>query len=423
MASSIERIFRKNPLWPQVKKAALLCVKKGYPSYIVGGALRDALLNKTPQDFDIASSARPKELLKIFPRAHYVGKAFGVLYLPLRGGRGVEIAAFRKEGPYLDGRRPSKVEFCSIEEDAGRRDFTINALYYDIEKKEVIDFKEGLKDIRKKQIKTVGPPQKRFKEDKLRMMRAVRFSAMLGFDIEKKTFETLKKNISSIHQIAKERVINELEKIGAAGDFERAFILFTKIRFFPLLWPSYSWRMSPLWKRQKKCLCLFCRKKRDVLFFWILLFVPFIKEGQKALPLLSRGLREAGLPSQTIKNILRFFSFKKMMLSKARAGAKLRMLAYPRSDIYFQILYHILSVQKKLEQRKNLIQMKKHFEKLTKGRGHLPSPFLKGGDFLKAGVKKGPMISKWIDLFYDDQLEGRIQSRPQALKILKRISS
>ena len=148
-------------------------------------------MKKIPKDFDVATNAHPDQVKKIFKHSQFVGKSFGVIHLPFKNGQHIEIATFRKDGTYIDGRRPESVEFTSIEEDAKRRDFTINALYYDFHKKKVIDFFEGIKDIEEKKIRTVGNPEVRFQEDYLRIIRALRFSVTFDFEIEEKTFKTL----------------------------------------------------------------------------------------------------------------------------------------------------------------------------------------------------------------------------------------
>lgn len=221
MKTNLSSIFEQSPNWEEILSIIKTLHQEGFETYIVGGAVRDALLNKIPIDFDIATQAAPKEVMRLFPQCKEVGRSFGVILYPLKQiPYSVEIATFRKEGEYQDGRRPSSVEFSSLEEDYKRRDFTINALYYDIKADKVIDFVKGEEDLQARRIRTVGNPEIRFKEDKLRLMRALRFASVYNFKIEASTSQTLKKLLPEIKQIAQERVIDELNKT-----FKKAAIL------------------------------------------------------------------------------------------------------------------------------------------------------------------------------------------------------
>ena len=152
----------------------------GYVAYFAGGCVRDLVRGEVPKDFDVATSARPEEVQKIFARTYAVGAHFGVIVV-LENGFQFEVATFRSDGVYLDGRRPTEVHFSSAEEDAKRRDFTINGMFFDPEKNEVIDFVGGRADLEAKLIRAIGDPAQRFAEDRLRMLRAVRFATVLDF--------------------------------------------------------------------------------------------------------------------------------------------------------------------------------------------------------------------------------------------------
>ena len=186
----------------------------GYEAYIVGGSLRDSLLGMQPKDIDIASSASPTEIKRIFNSYKTIdtGIDFGTVTL-IYNDKPVEITTFRSESVYLDSRRPDSVSFeKNVDEDLKRRDFTINAMAYNQSKK-LVDLFSGEEDLNNKLIRCVGSPDERFSEDALRMLRAVRFACVLNFDIEKKTFEAIKHNASRIEHISKERIQAELNKI------------------------------------------------------------------------------------------------------------------------------------------------------------------------------------------------------------------
>src|SRR3972149_8226514 len=190
--------------------------KKGFEIYVVGGAVRDILTGRPVDDWDFTTSATPEEILKIFPEGFY-DNIFGTVGISHPDSENpLEIKTFRKEFGYSDARRPDKVAWGkSLEEDLARRDFTINAMA--LKKKDgdfdLIDPYSGQKDLEKKIIKAVGDANERFSEDALRMMRAIRIAAELGFEVEEKTLDAIKKNASLINKIAKERVKEELFKL------------------------------------------------------------------------------------------------------------------------------------------------------------------------------------------------------------------
>ncbi|MBI4432606.1 MAG: CCA tRNA nucleotidyltransferase [Candidatus Omnitrophica bacterium] len=183
-----------------------------YDAYFVGGCVRDLLLKKKPKDFDIATNARPQVIQSLFPKTVPVGIQFGVV-LVLVDGEPFEVATFRADKGYQDGRRPTGVRFTDAKEDALRRDFTVNGLFYDPIARKVLDWVGGQKDLKRRVIRAIGDPKKRFTEDKLRMLRAVRFASVLGFKIEPKTSAAAKKMAKSIQVVSQERVRDELVKM------------------------------------------------------------------------------------------------------------------------------------------------------------------------------------------------------------------
>ncbi len=184
---------------------------KGYQAHFAGGCVRDRIRGVEPKDFDIATSALPEQVQKIFPKTIPVGVQFGVI-LVLEQETTFEVATFRTESSYADGRRPEKVAFATLEEDAKRRDFTVNGLYYDLNTRKVIDLVNGEADIKRKIIRTIGNPDERFLEDHLRMFRAIRFAVQLGYEIEPATFASIKKHAPLISKVSQERIRDELSK-------------------------------------------------------------------------------------------------------------------------------------------------------------------------------------------------------------------
>jgi len=184
----------------------------GFRAFWVGGCVRDFLLGREPGDYDIATSARPEQIERLFQRTIPVGRKFGVMVV-VEGGRQFQVATFRAEADYEDGRHPKHVSFGDAEADARRRDFTVNGLFYDPVRRQLHDWVGGEVDLRAKIIRTIGSPVERFAEDHLRLLRALRFAAQLDFSIEGGTFAALKANAAKIKTISAERVRDELTKL------------------------------------------------------------------------------------------------------------------------------------------------------------------------------------------------------------------
>jgi putative nucleotidyltransferase with HDIG domain len=197
----------------------------GYLAYLVGGCVRDLLLQRIPKDFDVATSARPEELLQLFPAADRVGAHFGVV-LVHEDSAHVEVATFRSDMEYRDGRHPEAVRFeTDPRQDVLRRDFTINALLLDPETDKVLDFTGGRDDLAAGVIRAIGDPERRFREDHLRLLRAVRFAARLGFTIAPGTFEAIRRLAPLIHNVSAERVRDEIARILVEGGARRGLEL------------------------------------------------------------------------------------------------------------------------------------------------------------------------------------------------------
>jgi tRNA nucleotidyltransferase/poly(A) polymerase len=184
----------------------------GFAAFWVGGCVRDFLLGRKPQDYDIATDARPEQIENLFQRTLAVGRRFGVMIV-VEGKQHFQVATFRAEADYRDGRRPGKIVFSNAEADAQRRDFTINGLFFDPIAEKLHDWVGGEKDLRARIIRTIGAPEERFAEDHLRLLRAVRFAAQLGFEIEPETFAAVKRLAPKIELISAERIRDELIKL------------------------------------------------------------------------------------------------------------------------------------------------------------------------------------------------------------------
>jgi poly(A) polymerase len=215
-----------------------LC-EAGHESYLAGGCVRDMLLNKDPRDFDIATSAKPEDINRIFPDTIPVGAQFGVL-LVMIDHVPFEVATFRHDGPYLDGRHPSFVRYGTLREDVLRRDFTINGMVFDPVADLVIDLVEGQKDLNAQTIRAIGEPRARFEEDRLRMIRAVRFAANLKFTIEEKTFAAIQDLAATVTAVSWERIGEEITRILIEGGARRGFELLDETGLLMVLVPEVA---------------------------------------------------------------------------------------------------------------------------------------------------------------------------------------
>ena len=210
----------------------------GFAAFWVGGCVRDFLLGREPDDFDIATDATPEQIEKNFKRTVGVGKKFGVMVV-VEDGHNFQVATFRAESDYKDGRRPETIHFANAEADALRRDFTVNGLFYDPLTKKIHDWVGGEKDLRAKIIRTIGSPKERFAEDHLRLLRAVRFAAQLGFEIEPKTFAAVKSLAPKIRLISAERIRDELLKLFRPPHAARGLVLLLDSGLLGFILPEF----------------------------------------------------------------------------------------------------------------------------------------------------------------------------------------
>ncbi len=216
----------------------LKCLREeGCEAYLAGGCVRDDLLGKTPKDYDIATNARPDAVQRIFPKTIAVGSQFGVVLVVLEG-ESFAVTTFRFDGPYLDGRHPSHVRFGTMKEDILRRDFTINGMMYDPNENRLIDLVGGTRDLKLGLIRAIGDPRQRFEEDRLRMVRAIRFAASLDFTIEDDTLKAIQQQAQTISRIAWERIGEEITRLLTEGYARRGFDLLDTARLLEVLFPE-----------------------------------------------------------------------------------------------------------------------------------------------------------------------------------------
>ena len=418
------KIFRQHAHWAQIRKVLDRLHSSGFKTYLAGGCIRDVLLGKNPKDFDIATSAEPQKVLQLFPKSRVRGKAFGVVAVPLSKGQMVEVATFRKDGPYLDGRRPQSVTFSSEKEDALRRDFTINALFYDVQTDKILDYIEGLEDLKNKIIRTVGEPLRRFQEDKLRIIRALRFSVQLDFQLEAGTQKVLFDHKKELLSISKERIYEECLKILKTGKFSSALNVFKKLDLLEDIlghWDSSNWEMHlKFWKRGVPEEWL---RQND--FLWMYAFYPLLMtqpqsvltpEGQW-IHTFAKKLRIWRFPVKSIKSMRDMFYGSYCLLDKAQASLAKKLIIlnslFSKQIIYLSKAY-LTSKGASLE---SLNQIESAFL-MRAPEGALPKPLVNGEDLKQLGILEDRNMSIKLAQLYELQLEDQIIDKNRLLKTL-----
>ena len=240
--------LKNHPLYAEFVQVKNRLLAEGNKCWIAGGAVRDFILKKEPIDFDLVTDATTEKILELFPDAVPVGVQFGVVKIPLADGLFFDLATFRRESDYTDGRRPSFIDFATPEEDAFRRDFTMNALFWDDQEQQVIDFTSGAQDIKNKVIRCVGDPLVRFQEDHLRILRLLRFSLQLQFTIESDTLAAALQLVGKIKNTSGERIWSEIQKMMPHIDWPLILKNTLAVRIFELIFPVKIASLSPMQK-------------------------------------------------------------------------------------------------------------------------------------------------------------------------------
>ena len=415
---------------------------QGHKAYWAGGCVRDGLLGVPAKDYDVATDALPKELLRYFPDAIRVGIQFGVV-LVRRDGVDVEVATFRTDHDYRDGRRPESVSFTrSPEEDVRRRDFTINGLLYDPVGGEYLDFVGGQADLKVRIVRAIGDPDERFSEDKLRMLRAVRFAARLGFEIEDATLKSIQRHAAEIERISTERVRDEISRILTEGGARRGFELLDESGLLKVILPEISAlqgvEQSPqhhpegdVWTHT---LIMLDKLENPAVTLALgtllhdvgkpptfqrapdrIRFNGHVEIGMKMAEAVCRRLRysrdETEQVVALVANHMRF-----MHVPDMRESTLKKFLRMPRFDEHLELhRLDCLGSHGKLGcyemARKKLDELPE--EKLR------PPRLLTGDDLIAAGYRPGPEFQKMLADVEDAQLEGRLTEREQALSYVR----
>lgn len=425
---------------PQREKAISIVTRlrdQGYEAYLAGGCVRDFLLGKEPQDYDIATDAKPEVVKRLFLQTVPVGTQFGVI-LVILDGESFEVATFRFDGPYLDGRHPSHVRFASLKEDILRRDFTINGMMYDPVTEKIVDLVGGRTDLSRRLIRAIGDPRGRFEEDRLRMIRAVRFAASLGFDIDNGTLEAIRRLAPTITRISWERIGEEITRILTEGGADKGFALLDATGLLAIVLPEIEAmkgvEQSPDFHPEgdvfTHTLLTLGRliKPTETLAYGCLLhdvakpvcvqredgritFYGHTEKGaEMAVEILKRLRRSRAAWERVaylVRNHLRHTQAPKMRLSTLKRflgeeGIE-ELLDLARIDALSangDLGYYFFCRRKLAELREEEIH---------------PEPVLRGKDLIALGFAPGPIFQKILREVEEAQLEGEIASKEEAL--------
>jgi poly(A) polymerase len=432
-----------------VKAAATEIVRRlrhhGHSAYLVGGCVRDLLLGKEPEDYDVATSATPDHVQQYFEQTYPVGAQFGVILVEIGNKDFVEVATFRSDVSYSDGRHPDAVRYTqSAKEDVQRRDFTINGLLLDPENDQVLDYVGGQMDLKNGIVRAIGVPARRFEEDKLRMLRAVRFAARFGYKIEDETFSAIRDLAGEIKQVSRERVRDELLKMLTEGHARRAFELLDASGLLGYILPEIK-RMQgveqppqfhpegDVWIHTLMLLEQLPAGVSPTLALGALLhdvgkpatfrvapdrirFDGHVEVGEKVAADILHRLRlsndETAQVLALVANHMRFADVAKMKDSTLK-----RFFRLPRFDEHMEL--HRMDCTAS-HGKLDLYDFTRRKLEETPPQEIRPAPLVTGNDLIAAGYEPGPRFKEILEAIEDAQLEGRLQSREQALEFVGR---
>lgn len=444
-----QAIEAHNPSMTPRELADRICAKlrdSGHQAYLAGGCVRDLLLNREPADFDVATDARPERVQQLFPDSLAVGAQFGVIIV-VEDSAQVEVATFRSDIGYADGRHPLRVKYSETpEEDVRRRDFTINGMMMDPRDGRVLDFVGGQKDLQARVIRAIGEPAKRFEEDKLRMVRAVRFSARFGYEIEPATKRAIAKLAPGVTQVSQERLREELTKLLTEGAARRAFELLDETRLLRELLPEIA-RMKgvaqppqfhpegDVWTHTLLMLEGLPAGVSPTLAWGVLLhdvgkpptfkppsgpndrirFDEHVEVGTRMAEEICRRFRFSNDDKEQIAalvaNHLRFKDVPQM-----RQATLKRFVRMPKFEEHLEL--HRLDCTSSHRNLENY-EFVKRFIAETPAEAVRPQRLITGEDLKALGFKPGSVFREVLQAIEDAQLDGKIGSREEALSFAR----
>jgi putative nucleotidyltransferase with HDIG domain len=414
----------------------------GHAAYLTGGCVRDLLLGRAAKDFDVATSARPDELLRLFPGSGQVGAHFGVVLVHDEGTH-VEVATFRSDLEYLDGRHPDGVHFeTDPRQDALRRDFTINALLLDPVSGEVLDFINGRADLDSKLIRAIGDPERRFREDHLRLLRAVRFAARLGFEIEAETLAAIRRLAPSIQSVSAERVRDEIARILTEGGARRGMELLDATGLLREILPEVAalkgvqqppefhpegdvWTHTLIMLEGLHepsvtlALGVLLHDIGKPATFRIAERIRFDGHVEKGVEIAHALLMRLRFPHQVIEGVEALIAnhMKFMEVPRMRESTLKRFIRQPDFEEHMRL--HRLDCLSSHGGLENYEFVRKKQQEVPPEQLK-PTPLLTGTELIAAGYRPGPMFGVVLSEIEDAQLEGRISTAAQALEMARK---
>jgi poly(A) polymerase len=417
--------------------------KSRHIAYFAGGCVRDMVRGLIPKDYDIVTDARPEAVQELFQRTVAVGAHFGVIIV-LEKDFQFEVATFRSDDAYIDGRHPSAVHFSSPEQDAQRRDFTINGMFYDPVAEKVIDFVGGCADIAAKLVRAIGDPARRFAEDRLRMLRAVRFATVLDYQIDKQTWGALVANAATINQISAERIRDELVRIFMSPNRVRGWDLLDASGLMRAILPELDAMKGVLQPEQfhpegdvfvhtRLMLHLLAAEVSVPLVFAVLFhdvakpvtatvdktgrirFNEHDRIGAEMTEAIMRRLRFSGAEIEaTVEMVRQHMVFKDA--PKMRVAKLKRFMARPTWDDELELhRVDCESSHRMLDNYEFLLLKREEFA----NEPIIPPPLVRGDDLIALGLKPGPRFGEILEAVETRQLEGTLQTRDEALAWVK----
>ena len=429
-----------DPIKEEATKVISKLQQSGYLAYFAGGCVRDLLRDQVPTDYDIATNALPEQVTSLFSKTRSVGAHFGVIIV-ISGEFAFEVATFRNDGSYGDGRRPESVEFTSPEEDVLRRDFTINGIFYDPIEGSTIDYVNGQDDIESGTVRAIGNPESRFREDHLRLLRAVRFAARFDYQIEENTWAAICSHAEEIKNISEERIRDELSKILTDPNRVRGFDLLVESGLMKAMIPEIldlkGCEQPPQF-----------HPEGDV-FVHTRLMLTLLKDDPSLSLVLSVLLHDIGKPStysyDEESERIRFNGHDR--IGAEMASDILKRLKFPNKvieEVTEMVANHMTfkDVQKMREAKLKRFMARPTFEDETElhrvdclgswggldnydflnqkrtefdNEPIIPPPLLTGNDLIEIGWEPGPRLGEVLTKVQDMQLEKNLNSKEEAL--------
>jgi poly(A) polymerase len=388
----------------------------GYTAYWAGGCVRDELLGLVPQDYDVATSAKPDQLRPLFRHRNEIGAHFGVVQvIGPRGDDGewltVEVATFRSDVNYTDGRRPDAVVFSSPEEDAKRRDFTINGMFFDPLKNELIDFVGGRADLEAKVLRAIGNPVERFTEDKLRILRAVRIASRFALTVDPATLDAARKMAGEIRVVSAERIAEELRKLLAHPNRGRGVSLFRELGLVPPVLPELAtFAAWPHGARVVECLE---PNASFPLTFAALLHTVSPATAEAVAERLRLSNVEMSRVCWLVENHRVLLDALTMRASKLKP-----LLVHPG-------ISELLALHRAIAVANNSsvahVEFCERVIRDTPPDELNPPPLVTGEDLIAMGLKPGRLFKRLLEAVREAQLEGRVKTKEEALKLVEEL--